>query len=64
MHMGQTFVEEGVRLRLKKNILVLRHPFWRIEVHAESGAPHPGVARLNIKIQPMYAVDGDAVAPQ
>jgi hypothetical protein len=61
---GQAMIKEGVHLMLKKNVLTLRHPLWRIQVLAAVGAPHPGVARLDVKIQPVYAVDNDAVAPQ
>ena len=64
LHQGEYVVEEGVQIRLSKNVLTLRHPFWLINVRSLVGAPHPGVARLNLKIQPLYAVDGDAVAPQ
>ena len=61
---GHEMVMDGVRLRLRKNKLMIRHPFWLIEARSSDAAPHRGVARLDIKIRPMYAVDKDAVAPQ
>jgi len=60
---GSTRVLDGCRMRLAHSVLTIRHPFWRVEIQATSGSPHLGVRRLNVNIQPVYAIDDDAVAP-
>ena len=55
--------EDGIHVMLKRKMLSIHHPYWRIELQSRDGHPHPGQVRLDIVIKPMYDVDDDIVAP-
>lgn len=52
-----------VHFRFHNKMLVVTTPKWRTSAEVTSGRPHPGQLRINVRIQPLYDVTSDPVAP-